>query len=437
MAPRERSIVSPVIRPQGWCPGALRPMPSGDGLIVRLRFRGGALLPDLGEAIAEWSEAFGNGLIDLTNRANLQLRGVTDETLRQLQDALAQRGLLDDDPAAEAVRNVMASPLAGFDPSTLLDIRPCIEALEEALRKDPVFHALPAKFGFLIGDGGRLAVAAERADIAFIATPSGDSVRFMVYLGGEPAGVCAIEDLVIVAARLAQRFLRLRDRDVTLRRMASLVEKIGLAELIAPVGLTPLFTESATIVAAPRPIGHHDLGRYQALGVGVPFGRLTAVTLRTLSEEASKASGELRLTPWRAVLVVGESLEAHAGERLREAGLLLDDAAPISGVAACPGAPACRSGSTSTHEDGLAIAPWARHLGTNGITIHVSGCAKGCAHSRKAPVTLVGRDGRYDLVLNGRAGDAPSATRLELPGVMKLLAALAERQLEGARPWRA
>ena len=69
---------------KGWCPGALRPMPSGDGLLVRLRLSGGALSADLARQISRLASRHGNGAIDLTQRANLQLRGVRDETLPAL-----------------------------------------------------------------------------------------------------------------------------------------------------------------------------------------------------------------------------------------------------------------------------------------------------------------------------------------------------------------
>ena len=61
---------------KGWCPSALRPMQSGDGFVVRIRPHGGRLSAEQAEGIADLAERHGNGLIDLTGRANLQIRGV-------------------------------------------------------------------------------------------------------------------------------------------------------------------------------------------------------------------------------------------------------------------------------------------------------------------------------------------------------------------------
>jgi len=49
-----------------------------------------------------------------------------------------------------------------------------------------------------------------------------------------------------------------------------------------------------------------------------------------------------------------------------------------------------------------------------GICLHISGCAKGCAHPRRAALTLVADAGHYSLVREGKAGDAPMARGLTL-----------------------
>ena len=108
---------------KGWCPGALKPMRSGDGLIVRVRPRCEMFRPDELVVLAEAAQRFGNGHIDLTRRANLQIRGVGEESLPGLHDVIGGLGLLDPTPEGEAVRNLMISPLAGVDPAEVLDIR--------------------------------------------------------------------------------------------------------------------------------------------------------------------------------------------------------------------------------------------------------------------------------------------------------------------------
>ena len=157
------NLVAPQVR--GWCPGALRPMLSGDGLIVRLRPRGHALSAADLIAIAAMAETYGNGLIDLTRRANIQLRGVVETKLPAVWAELERIGLLGGQPEAEAIRNVLISPLAGADPSEFVDARALAHKLDAALTENSTLWTLPAKFAFAIDGGGAMPLDGERADI--------------------------------------------------------------------------------------------------------------------------------------------------------------------------------------------------------------------------------------------------------------------------------
>jgi precorrin-3B synthase len=408
---------------KGWCPGALRPMESGDGLIVRLKITGGEISAELAFALPQWAEAFGNGQIDLTSRANLQLRGVSEKTLPGLQTELDAHGLLDHDAEVESVRNILASPLARADPDALLDVRPKIHALDERLRNDGALHALPAKFLFLIDDGGRLSLPLAISDIGFVASAAEAETVFAVYLGGICAGACSVDAMTETAVRLAAAFLQMKGDET---RMAQLARRVGVDAIAREAGLKPLPTIPTIRAPASHILGLHALGAQTVLALGLPFGRIEAGTLRRLADVTSACSGVLRLTPWRAIFLLAEKIDANLENRLRAENFILDDHAPIRTVAACSGKPACPHGETDSRADAAQLAGLAQKLGTKGIALHVSACAKGCAHADKAPVTLVGRNGRYDLVLDGRAGDPPLLRGLRLADAESLLASLAE-----------
>ena len=120
---------------KGWCPGALRPMTSGDGLVVRVRARCGAFSVTEMSALARAAAEHGNGHIDITRRANLQIRGVTEESFPKLIDRLGQLGLLDVSAGVEAIRNFMIAPLTGLDPAAA-DVRPVVHELARLLATD-------------------------------------------------------------------------------------------------------------------------------------------------------------------------------------------------------------------------------------------------------------------------------------------------------------
>lgn len=438
----------------GWCPGALRPMPSGDGLVVRVKPRGGTLAPEIAAGIAEAAARHGNGAIDLTSRANLQIRGVGDGSLAGLTRTLDALGLLDTDAAAEARRNVVASPLAGCDPSAVFDIRPAVAALEDRLVAEVGLADLPGKFGFAVSDGGRLPLDGVSADVRLEAMHGEAGMDgFSIRLDGDPgyASRCDAAAMVDAAVRLASIFIAARARVPALRRMRDLVAQVGAAAVLTEAGLTAAATpviargRMAALVgmralapgtpraepAPPPPCrgtnvdGEFTSAPNHVLGVAAAFGRLDAAGLDALARGALRVgAGEIRLTPWRAVLVPGLALSE--AQRLASdcaaAGLIVDPGDPRLRVAACVGAPGCRRGTTAVLDH---AARWAALLrpghAADGIALHVSGCAKGCAHPGPAPLTLVAEGGRYGLVADGTAADLASAVGLEADEVRRLL----------------
>lgn len=325
---------------KGWCPGVQRPMQSGDGLLVRVRPWAGAFTLEQAAGLADIAATLGNGHIDLTRRANLQIRGLGEERSSALRDALDRLGLLD----AEDARHVMVDPLAGPE------VRALALALGHALPP-----GLPAKFGCLVDGGGPLSIAGERADIALCSTSEGVALR----LDGEWRGVTT-PDRAVAAA-------------------------LGDTELLAKMTVMP--------VPGRRRLGR--VGRFT--GLAAPFGRLEAKQLSDLVERCAKAgASEIRLSPWRALYV-----EAA----IEDTGLIVDDDDPLLRIEACPGAPGCGSATVDTRSTARQLAA----LGVPG-SIHVSGCAKGCARSAPADLVLVGSDDRYGVVRNGTARDRPLRT---------------------------
>jgi precorrin-3B synthase len=388
---------------RGWCPGALRPMESGDGLIVRIRPRCGALaIADL-RVIADIAARTGNGLIDLTRRANVQVRGLKPERLPGLWADLSERGLIDDSAEAEAVRNVMLSPLAGLDSSEMADVRTVARQIEHALVTDPALQRLPAKFSFIVDGGGLLPLDAERADIRLRAVRDGIALGVDRPDGVAWLGSAMPDAAAAVAVRTAQAFLALRpDTRVRLRDLSA----SALAELQARLAphLAPL-TSSPARQDAKRLLGEVACkGRVVAAGFAAPFGRVEAGNLCALADAAARLDiAEFRLSPWRALYApVNDAQIAHALlEAASACGFITNANDPLALIDACPGAPGCRSTSLDTRAAARALAPLLAAMGCR--SGHISGCAKGCARSRPADLVLVGAGDRFGLLRNDTA----------------------------------
>ncbi|CUH45946.1 precorrin-3B synthase [Ruegeria atlantica] len=358
---------APVV--QGWCPGAHRPMMSGDGLVVRVRPRLARLSAEQTRGLCELAEQFGNGTIDLTNRANLQLRGVKEDDHQALLAELAALNLLDAEPGIEVRRNILVSPLYRSGDRTAQLTQELIDRLEE-------LPTLPPKFGFAIDTGPKRLLAADSADIRVEAGTDGLILRADgAKTGCRVTETDAIDRLIALAGWFSERFTP------ETRRMARVVATQDL-----PAGWQGSAPED--IGVPPQP-GECDLGALY----GAAFGQLPARQLLDLVTNSGATA--LRVTPWRLILLEG-------GAAIQAPDFVIDGTDPLMTTDACPGAPFCPQAQVETREVARVLA--AQIPGS----LHVSGCAKGCARMGPANVTLVGNDGRFDLVKNGRAGDEPS-----------------------------
>ena len=417
---------------QGWCPGARRPMQAKDGLLVRLRISGGVVSAATLRGVAQAGRDHGSGLFDLSARANLQMRGVRGESLPFLIETLDGLGLIDENAAAEAVRNVLVSPLAGLDGRD--DVSSAAKALESALAADKDLHALPGKFGFLIDDGSGLSLGPVPADIRFDWT--GGKQPFAIGIGGHAneaifLGRCGEAQIPDIASRLARAFLRLGSQMVEPpRRMRDLMESCGPAAIAALAGLRPRPPRKSGAIEEPCPVGLLRFNERCCFGVGAAFGRLDANMLDAAARAAEIfGTGEFRLTPWRALIlpfVHPEEADAISAYFTAHRFIVDHEDARLA-IAACGGASTCERGTTDTRADALALMFFARKFRKTGVALHVSGCAKGCARQGATPLTLTAHAGRYDLVVDVTAIDAGTndAKHLDLAGVCETLETIA------------
>jgi precorrin-3B synthase len=407
---------------KGWCPTLLAPMQSGDGWLARVKPSAGVVTAAAARIIAQAARRHGNGHIDLTTRGNLQVRGLSPRSAELFAQIILAAGLASADPAVEAIRNVMASPLGPDDPSAAFDSHALAREIEAMLAAETALQALPAKVCMLVDGGGALPLAGVAADIMVRAHGEALAVQLD---GSTLVALTARSMLAETVKALALAFLRLsRDRREPPRRMAALLREIGEAAIFAAAGLTPVVMPRDRNVLSRTPIGFVPLPAPAAgcIGVGLPFGRIEADALICLAELSERhGDGTLRATPWRALLLAGIAVtDAHRlAAEVEALGLIADAADPRLSIFACVGAPACKSASVDARGDAARLA--AAVPAMEGRSLHVSGCAKSCAHRGAASLTLVGRDGRYDLIRDGGASDKPALTALALAEIIVLL----------------
>jgi precorrin-3B synthase len=420
--------MSPAFEIKGWCPSAHRPMESGDGLLIRAKSKQSVLTLAQLRAIADIAKDCGNGLVDLTQRAQLQLRGLRPATLEDARRRLQAHELYF--PAQDSLVDILSGGFRGISSLAAFDVNALIVELSRVKEKDERLRALPPKFLVSIDTGGGRTLADAQADIRIEAI---DENRAAVCVAGAPGrgAILAAEDIAATTIALMRAFVTLRvERPAELRRMRHIVAAFGLDAVLreAEVAMEPYDWRAP--ISAHAVLGVKQEENFISLGVAAPFGRWGANELATLADLAG-ANGVDLVTPthWRVFLI---SARNHEAARLmldaaRAQGLIVSGDDPRLSVVACPGAPECPQAQGETRGALARLAPLAQKLaGDDGVGLHISGCAKGCARPNSAPVTLVANGGGFDLVEQGRANDAAISKGLDADAIERALAARAK-----------
>ena len=396
--------LSCALRPSA-CPGLLRIVQALDGGICRIKLNGGAISADQADAVAAAAERFAAGVIEATNRANLQIRGIGCAETPLIESLLAA-GLGPRTAAGDDVRNLMLSPGAGIDRQMLLDTWPLAEKILGSLQSHPRFHELSAKFAVQLDGGEALAMLEHHHDLWLSAVEQDGEYLLAFGLAGCPS------DTAIAAVPLAhghalviavlELFLDLARPEQT--RMRHLLGEYPLADFIATLGeRVPLLpVEYTPRIASAVHIGAHPQGQTGRVYVGAvpPLGRLDPAMLRGAARLAREhGDGTLRFTPWQSLLLpnIAESAAAQVIHNLEKLGLRCSTADALAHVIACTGAAGCAKGLADTKGDALQLATLLQQHGPI-LDVHLSGCARSCAAAHSAPVTLLAvSPGHYDL----------------------------------------
>jgi precorrin-3B synthase len=350
------------------CPGALTVHAAADGGLARIRIPGGFVSGAQLRVIADAAERFGTGVVELTSRGNVQVRGLGAGDVQPLGEMLAGAGLLPS-PTHERARNVVASPLAGVDND--VDLSALVADLDRGLCSRPGLARLPGRFLFAVDDG-RGDVAALGADVT--AVVDGRATRVEGTVADDPVAVL----LAVAEAFLAER--------AETASQAWRVDELGRDAVLARAGHRPA---PPTASVAPAPVGtvRQPDGRH-ALAALAPLGRLDAAQVRAVADVA--ATRGARVTPWRSIVLPDLADVADATRRLAAIGLGVDSRSRWFGVSACTGRPGCAKALADVQADASAAAQrWP------GSVVHWSGCERRCGRPRDAAVDVVATPAGY------------------------------------------
>ena len=392
--------------------------PVKDSFMARLRIPGGFLTSHQLREIARVSQELTSGYVQITTRANFQIRLIqpkdAPEVLRRIQSV----GLHTRGAGADNIRNLTANPTAGIDPLELIDVRPFIHELSQLIINDRAFYDLPRKFNIAYDGGGLIGSVEDTNDIGVKAVKVGEEVFFRIALGGATGHKAFARDVGVivppaqinkVVCALVRVFIAKGNRgDRKRARLKHLLEKMPMAEYLAETEkllgfeLTKSPYDPAQMRWASQELPHTHIGDYPQkqrglnyVGVAFPVGQVTPKQMIRLAELADLyGSGEVRLTVWQNLIIpnVPDSFVPTLKKAIDKMGLGTRQSNVASGVIACTGNRYCKYAQADTKSHALELIKYLekRYELDQPINIHFTGCPHSCAQHFMGDIGLLG-----------------------------------------------
>ena len=431
--------------------------PAQNAFMLRCRIPAGELTSAQMRGLADMAEQWGGGYADITTRANIQIREIPPRHMVKCLLKLQEIGLTSRGSGVDNVRNITATPTAGFDKDELIDTRPFAKAVHHYILNNRDMYDLPRKFNIAFEGGGAISAVADTNDIGFMAVRVGEGkeVEPGVYFRVELAGITGHQqfakdsgilikpnECVAVAAAILRVFVENGDRTNRKRaRLKYLIDKWGIPKFIEEVEKKLTFPlvhfPLDQCIQRVAPLSHGHIGAFQQsqpglnyIGAVITVGRMKPRQMRRLADVAQNyGTGELRLTVWQNLLIpnIPDAFVETVKKNLVKMGFHYQSTTLAGGLVACTGNTGCQWAATNTKGQAVLLA---RHLEKKvrldqPINIHLTGCPNSCAQHYMGDIGLLGAKVKqggdtvegYHVVMGGGFGDKQAVAREIFKGV--------------------
>jgi len=431
--------------------------PAQNAFMLRCRIPAGELTSAQMRGLADMAEQWGGGYADITTRANIQIREIPPRHMVKCLLKLQEIGLTSRGSGVDNVRNITATPTAGFDKDELIDTRPFAKAVHHYILNNRDMYDLPRKFNIAFEGGGAISAVADTNDIGFMAVRVGEGkeVEPGVYFRVELAGITGHQqfakdsgilikpnECVAVAAAILRVFVENGDRTNRKRaRLKYLIDKWGIPKFIEEVEKKLTFPlvrfPLDQCIQRVAPLSHGHIGAFQQpqpglnyIGAVITVGRMKPRQMRRLADVAQNyGTGELRLTVWQNLLIpnIPDAFVETVKKNLVKMGFHYQSTTIAGGLVACTGNTGCQWAATNTKGQAVLLA---RHLEKKvrldqPINIHLTGCPNSCAQHYMGDIGLLGAKVKqggdtvegYHVVMGGGFGDKQAVAREIFKGV--------------------
>jgi ferredoxin-nitrite reductase len=420
--------------------------PNKEAFMARLRIPAGQLKTFQLRELARIANDLTTGYIQITTRANFQMRHIEPKDAPEFLQRIQGIGLHTRGSGADNIRNLTANPTAGIDPYELIDTAPLCQQLGQIIINNREFYDLPRKFNIAFDGGGLIGTVEDTNDIGIKAVLFENRIYFRIALGGATGHKAFARDLGVlvppeeilkVTVGLLRVYIANGCRtDRKKARLKHLLETWTLDQYLAETekllggrlqraplqGVTsPKLPETAHSHVGVFPQKQKGLNY---IGVAIPVGNLTSKHLLRLAELADNyGSGEVRLTVWQNLILpnIPDAFVDTVKKALVKMGLHWQQSNLRSGLIACTGNAYCKFASSDTKRHALALADYLerRIRLDQPINIHLTGCPNSCAQHYMGDIGLLATKVKvsgetlegYHVFVGGGFGDKQAVGR--------------------------
>ena len=439
--------------------------PNKEAFMARLRIPAGQLKSSQLREISRIAQELTTGYVQITTRANLQIRLIEPKNAPEFLRRIQSIGLHTRGAGADNVRNITASATAGIDLNELIDVIPFCQQLAQLIINNREFYDLPRKFNIAFDGGGLIPTLEDTNDIGLKAVRVAEGapglapgIYFRVQLGGATGHQAFARDLgvlvppsqiVQVTTALLRVYIAQGNRtDRKRARLKHLLEHFSLDRYLAETEKllgyallrVPLDAQGQSPLhpTVPLPgVPHPHVGIFAQkqpglnyVGAAVPVGHLTPKQLMRLAELSDLyGTGEIRLTVWQNLVIpnVPDAYVETLKRALVKTGLHWEQSNIRSGVVACTGNAYCKFASADTKRHALDLVDHLekRFKLDQPINIHLTGCSNSCAQHYIGDIGLLGTKVKvagesvegYHVFLGGGFGSQQAVGRQVFTGV--------------------
>lgn len=454
--------------------------PNKEAFMARLRIPAGQLKTFQLREIARVATDLTTQYVQITTRANLQIRLIQVKDAPEVLHRIQGVGLHTRGAGADNIRNLTASPVSGVDPHELIDTAKICHQLAQIIINDRTFYDLPRKFNIAFDGGGMISTVEDSNDVGVkavkVEAAGGDiqpGIYFRIKLGGATGHKSFARDLGVlvkpeeilkVITAIVRVYIANGNRgDRKAARLKHLLEKWTLEQYLAEteklLGCTliraPLDESGKSPFEAQRDlplVPHPHVGVFPQkqpglnyIGVAIPVGQMTPKQMLRLADLADNyASGEIRLTVWQNLIIpnVPDAFLETVKKALVKMGFHWQQSNLRSGLVACTGNSYCKFSSTNTKGHALELANYLekRFKLDHPINIHLTGCPHSCAQHYIGDIGLLGTKVKlagepvegYHVFVGGGFDDNRAVGRQVFQGIsFEQLKPTVEKMLQG------